>query len=190
MMQDGDRCIVVVADGAGGSGSGDAAAEMVVQQIKSHYKAVHSADDWASLLGEIDQQIGSGETTAVVVDLRPYGIAGASVGDSQAWLVEEGTVTDLTAAQTRKPLLGSGSAQPVGFTHQPLSGMLIAATDGVFDYAKQESIIELLVRCDFYEIPRRCVELVRLPSGELWDDTSIVVARNKPQQRTRQRFEI
>ena len=73
MMQDGDRCIVVVADGAGGSGSGDAAAEMVVQQIKSHYKAVHSADDWASLLGEIDQQIGSGETTAVVVDLRPYG---------------------------------------------------------------------------------------------------------------------
>ncbi|MEM7557529.1 MAG: hypothetical protein AAF394_00265 [Planctomycetota bacterium] len=44
-MQEGDRCIVVVADGAGGSGSGDAAAEMVVQQIKSHYKAVHSADD-------------------------------------------------------------------------------------------------------------------------------------------------
>ncbi|MEM7557530.1 MAG: hypothetical protein AAF394_00270 [Planctomycetota bacterium] len=86
--------------------------------------------------------------------------------------------------------MGSGSAQPIGFTHQPLSGTLIAATDGLFDYAKQESIIELLAKSDFYEIPRRCVELVRLPSGELWDDTSIVVARNKPQQRTRQRYEI
>ena len=56
-----------------------------------------------------------GESTVVVVDVRADSICGASVGDSQAWIVNGADITDLTARQHRKPLLGSGEAEPVGF---------------------------------------------------------------------------
>ncbi len=190
VLNDGDRTVIVVADGAGGMGAGDLAAESVVQEITSAYQSIHSADDWANLLRQIDCQISAGESTAVVVDIRPYGIAGASVGDSQAWMIDEGEIVSLTAEQNRKPLLGSGQAIPVGFNQPPLHGILVAGTDGFFDYAKRDDIIRLLSTCDFYEISRKFVDLVRLPSGALWDDIGIVTARKKPAHRTRKKYEI
>ena len=58
-----------------------------------------------------------GQTTGVVAFVRSDGsISGASVGDSVAWLISPaGELTDLTAYQRRKPLLGSGEALPVVF---------------------------------------------------------------------------
>jgi len=56
-----------------------------------------------------------GETTAVVVDVRTIGIAGASVGDSRAVIVKDGTISELTANQKRKPFIGTGMAEPIGF---------------------------------------------------------------------------
>lgn len=185
-----NRTVIVVADGSGGVGCGELAAESVVQEVKLNYPSIHSADDWANLLRQIDKQMGSGESTAVVVDIRPYGIAGASVGDSQAWIVNNGDLTDLTIDQFRKPLVGSGTAQPIGFRNPPLSGTLIVATDGFFDYAKRDEITRVVMQTDFYEISRKCVDLVRLPSGEMWDDVGIVVGRNKPHHQTRQTYEI
>ena len=183
------RTVIVVADGAGGIGSGDLAAESVVNFVKSNYKNTHSANDWVNLLRQIDSRIDAGESTAVVVDIRPYGIAGASVGDSQAWILNDG-ITDLTCNQIRKPLIGSGQSEPIGFTHSPLDGLLIVATDGLFDYAKRDEINDLVLQSDFYAISRNCIDLVRLPSGDMWDDVGIVVARNKPEHRTRQKFDI
>lgn len=190
VFNDTDRTVIVVADGAGGIGSGDLAAEAVIRAIAEEHPSVHSADDWAKLLKQIDCQITAGESTAVVVDIRPYGIAGASVGDSQAWVISDGKIHDLTAAQNRKPLLGSGLTNAVAFTHPPLNGLMIVATDGFYNYAKRDEIARLASESDYYEICRRCIELVRLPSGELWDDVGIVVARNKPNYRTRQIYEI
>ncbi len=184
------RSVIVVADGAGGVGSGDLAAESVVREVRANFESIHSADEWVDLLRQIDRQIGAGESTAVVVDIRPYGIAGASVGDSQAWIVDDTEIIDLTRDQTRKPLIGSGVAQPVGFSFPPLNGLLIAATDGLFDYAKRDDIARMVGQSEFYEIARKCVELVRLPSGEMWDDVGIVVSRNKPQHPTRTKYEI
>ena len=189
VINEDNRTVIVVADGAGGVGSGDLAAEAVVSIVKSNYKNTHSANDWVNLLHQIDSQIGAGESTAVVVDIRPYGIAGASVGDSQAWILNDG-VTDLTCNQIRKPLIGSGQSEPIGFTNSPLDGLLIVATDGLFDYAKRDEITRLVTQSDFYAISRNCIDLVRLPSGDMWDDVGIVVARNKPQQRTRRTFDI
>ncbi|GAB5405827.1 MAG: hypothetical protein Aurels2KO_40580 [Aureliella sp.] len=186
----GQRSVIVVADGAGGSGAGDLAAVTVVHEVRTHFETIHSADDWADLLRQTDNRIGLGETTAVVVDIRPYGIAGASVGDSQAWIIDDGEITDLTQHQRRKPLLGSGECQPVGFTHSALVGVLLVATDGLFDYAKSAQIARLVERSEFFELTRRCVELVRLPSGELWDDVGIVTARNKSVRRPRIRYGI
>ena len=186
-----ERTVIVVADGAGGIGSGDLAAESIVRQVKSNFETIHSADEWANFLRQIDKEISAGESTAVVVDIRPYGIAGASVGDSQAWIMMGDQITNLTNNQIRKPLIGSGKAQPLGFTHKPLNGLMIAATDGFFDYAKRDDITRLVNQTEFYQIPRKCIELVRLPSGDMWDDVGFVACRTKlSQHQTRAKYEI
>jgi serine/threonine protein phosphatase PrpC len=185
-----DRTVIVVADGAGGVGSGDRAAESVIREVTAAQSDARSGSDWQKVLRQIDNGIAVGESTAVVVDIRPYGIAGASVGDSQAWIVIDGQISDLTSAQIRKPLLGSGMAEPVAFSHPPLNGLLIVATDGIYDYAKRDEIVRMVSESDFYEISRKCIDLVRLPTGELWDDVGIVLARNRPRSRTRKKYEI
>ena len=172
-----ERTVIAVADGAGGMGSGDAAAESVIREVEAACDDVGSADDWCAILRQADCRVGVGQTTAVVVDIRPYGIAGASVGDSQAWLVFDGDITNLTQNQIRKPLLGSGGAIPVSFVHQPLKGRLVVGTDGFFNYVKREQFTAMVSQTEFYSIPHKCVELVQLPSGDLWDDIGIVVAQ-------------
>jgi PPM family protein phosphatase len=185
-----ERTVIVVADGAGGLGEGGAAAEAVIREVASEFERIHSADQWSAMLRQMDYRIGPGESTAVIVDVRPYGIAGASVGDSQAWIIEDGAKTDLTQNQIRKPLLGSGEATPISFGHPPLRGVLLAATDGLFNYAKPEAIIRIASQGDLLTIPKKCLEAVRLPSGDLWDDVGIVAARVSPPVRTRQRYSI
>lgn len=113
VFQSNQRSVIVVADGAGGIGSGDVAADLVIREIEIAIPRVHSAKQWGDTLNEIDHRIADGESTAVVVDVRPYGIAGASVGDSCAWVIDDGCVDDLTIGQNRKPLLGSGNATSV-----------------------------------------------------------------------------
>ena len=185
-----DRTIIVVADGAGGVGSGDIAAETVIREIRSGYTTIGTADQWADLLGQIDHRISMGESTAVVIDVRPFGIAGASVGDSNAWIINHDQIEDLTLHQNRKPLLGSGNASPASFIHAPLDGVLLVGTDGFFNYAKRDAVTTLVAQSEFYRIPRLCVEMVRLPSGDMWDDVGIVAARNPPQYSTRKRYSI
>jgi serine/threonine protein phosphatase PrpC len=185
-----ERTVIVVADGAGGSGGGATAAETVVSQVKAAYSGIENPGQWANLLKQIDFRIGEGESTAVVVDIGAESICGASVGDSQAWIVAGGQIVDLTSNQNRKPLLGSGSASPVEFTHRSLEGILVVATDGFCNYVKRDALTRLIAQSDFFEIPRRCVELVRLPSSELWDDIAIVVCRVRPAQRPRKRYDI
>ncbi len=190
VIQQDERTIIVVADGAGGIGNGDQAAELVIGEVKSHHQGIDTAAGWTGQLQQIDYRIGAGESTAVVVDLRPDSIIGASVGDSQAWIIHDGELIDLTRQQIRKPLLGSGNAQPQGFSHGPLAGILLVATDGLCNYVKRERLISLISQADFYEIPRRLIELVRLPSGELWDDIGLVVCRLRPPRRKRERYVI
>lgn len=185
-----ERTVIVVADGAGGIGSGDVAAESVLREVETQWHRIHSADEWADALRQIDCRISAGESTAVIVDVRPYGIAGASVGDTEAWIIHDGQIVDLTANQSRKPLLGSGAASPVSFTSSPLNGVLLVATDGFCSYVKRDQAPCMIAQSDFFAIPRRCIEMVRLPSGALWDDIGIVAARVAPQRRTRKRYAL
>lgn len=98
------------------------------------------------------------------------------MGDSEAWIISGESVVDLTDRQTRKPLLGSGGAKPISFTHGKLDGMLIVAKDGFCSYARRDDLGALVATTDFHSIARKCVELVRLPSDELWDDIGIAIA--------------
>jgi hypothetical protein len=190
VIHEDERTVIVVADGAGGIGSGDQAAATVIREVENDFRRMASADDWETELRQIDCRIGIGESTGVVVDLRPGGIVGASVGDSKASIVHDGEMSDLTVSQIRKPLLGTGEARPTGFASGPLVGVLIVATDGFCDYVKRDQLTGMIPNSEFVEIPRKCVEMVRLPSGDLWDDIGIVCCRVAPPRRTRKRYTI
>jgi serine/threonine protein phosphatase PrpC len=172
-----DRCVIVVADGAGGTGSGGKAAAAVVDAVRLSAETTDTSAGWSGVLRQIDAQIGPGQSTAVVVDVKSDRICGASAGDSQAWVVKGADIADLTLHQRRKPLLGSGEAEPVGFTYGPLDGLLLVATDGFCNYVKRTEIVKIIPYDDFATLPKRLISLVRLRSGGLNDDVGIVVCR-------------
>jgi hypothetical protein len=186
------HCVVVaVADGAGGSGGGEEAASTVIAKIGDLATDARTADQWTEALGRIDLAVGTGESTAVVVELSAKGICGASVGDSRAWIIRGREIVDLTANQRRKPLLGSGEARPVGFSYGPLDGLLIVATDGFCNYVKPPVLFPVIEVAGFSSLPRRLVDVVRLPSRALWDDVGIVVCRKRrPPGRYSERIEL
>jgi serine/threonine protein phosphatase PrpC len=92
------RVVLVVADGAGGTGRGAHAADAVVKLVKERSDA--GVLDVLGLLRDCDlnlaREAAGGETTAVVAVVDDKGVAGASVGDSEAWLLEPSRHVDLT----------------------------------------------------------------------------------------------
>ena len=191
VLEEDDRCVIVVADGAGGMGAGEEASEAVIREISAVVKETTTAEAWINVLGQTDLRIGNGQSTAVVVDVRPEGICGASVGDSQAWLIRDYELVNLTANQRRKPLLGSGDAVPVGLSEGAVNGVLIVASDGLCNYVKRADVVKLVSQGEFVCLPRQLLSLVRLRSGEFWDDVGIVVCRKRPKpQRGRKRYTL
>ena len=114
--------------------------------------------------------------------MTPHGVAGASVGDSGAWLIGADGSIDLTKSQIRKPGLGTGMAMPIPFHHRkPPVATLLVATDGLLKYASPQQICEK-VRADTTTIdalPHALIDLVRMPSGGLQDDVAVAVARRE-----------
>ncbi len=173
--------VLVVADGAGGMGGGAATAEALVAAVESALD-VQSAQGWATLLEMFDAGQHLGETTAVVCSIIDDELVGASVGDSGAWRVDHrgaATIVDLTHAQRRKPLLGSGRAVVVPFASRLGEATLLLASDGLLKYAPAERIAAY-VRCtDLDAIAGELLGLVRLRSGALPDDFSVLLARRR-----------
>jgi PPM family protein phosphatase len=168
--------VVAVADGAGGTSGGARAAKAVVDRVAS---VGSHAYDWSMLLAELDHaQIGYGQTTAVVLWITRDKIVGASAGDSRAWIIREHGVDDITERQHRKPLIGDGAVvTPIEVG--PLDGgTLLVASDGLFSYAKRDDIVRLARGADLAEAAKAMIELVRLPSGQLPDDVSVVLCRD------------
>lgn len=177
--------VVVVADGAGGISGGGAAADRALALVERHLGAPRvdpfSPATWAELLAgadlEIEEDGACGETTAIVVAVSEDGLAGASVGDSGAWLVRAGGYEELTAGQHRKRRLGSGRAVPVPFERPRLDGTLLVATDGLFAYARSDALCRLACGENLDAAALALGRLVRLPSGELADDLTLVLVR-------------
>jgi len=164
--------LIALADGAGGASNGALAAQAVIDA------AVRSDDPVEVLLAcdELLQNVGL--TTAVVVHVGDE-VSGASVGDSGAWLIGEHDVIDLTERQHRKPLVGGGCV-PVAFRSERRATLLVAS-DGLFAYAAPADIARI-VRSGrgLPEIAEALVALVRLLSGGLRDDVTIVLCRARP----------
>jgi serine/threonine protein phosphatase PrpC len=180
----GDALIVAVADGAGGMGGAANAAGAVVEAVNN--AALHSdnqfdANFWCDVLRSVDQRLAQsahgGQSTAVVAAVSPSHIAGASVGDSGAWLIGVDGYDDLTAYQVRKPLIGSGCATPVIFRAGAIEGTLLIASDGLLKYARPIDVCCRATMNGLDEALSQLVALVRAPGGVLVDDIGIVLIR-------------
>jgi len=172
-----DGLVIALADGAGGTGNGEVAAQTVIDAA-SQGALVGRA--WSELLEELDRdgaRLGHGQTTAVILSVTRRGIVGASVGDSGAWVVRGAQIEDLTEGQTHKPLVGAG-CRPFAVHAAALgAGTLFVASDGLLRYAKPADIARLAAGADLDAAARGLVDLVRLRSGALPDDVSVVLCR-------------
>jgi PPM family protein phosphatase len=168
---------IALADGAGGTSNGAIAAQAVLDTVQI---IAGSDADWSVILQTLDRDITrlqGGQTTAIVVVLGDA-IRGASVGDSEAWLVyADQRIEALTANQARKPLLGSG-AQLTPIVDAALGdATLVVASDGLFRSAKPMDIARIAAGADLTAAAEALVDLVRTDVGNVLDDVSIVLAR-------------
>jgi serine/threonine protein phosphatase PrpC len=171
--------LVAVADGAGGTGGGSAAAESLIALL-SRLTDGPASTDWFAELCKFDDDLAArrsgGQTTGVVAFVKGDSVIGASVGDSSAWLITPaGETTDLTARQRRRPLLGSGEALPVQFEADLQGGRVLLGSDGLFKYATAERICALAMQGSVTEAADALANCMCLPSGALQDDVAVVL---------------
>ena len=182
----GEAVVLVVADGAGNSRRGVEAAAAVVRAAEAALTEptdLMRPEAWRHVLERCDQLLAStnhgGETTAVVACVTEGRILGASVGDSELWLIHSDSHTVITEHQRRKPLLGSGEAMPVFFDLPWTGGTLLAGSDGLFKYADARRIQALASSPDLSASARELAALPRLASGGLPDDVGLVLCRSR-----------
>ncbi|HEY4177752.1 MAG TPA: SMI1/KNR4 family protein [Kofleriaceae bacterium] len=164
--------VIALADGAGGTLRGGQAADVVIAAIEERPTA-----EAELVLNELDDPaVMGGETTAVIATVSRDRVRGASVGDSVAWVIAA-DVIELTKGQRRKPLLGGGCT-PVSFDRSITpTATLVIASDGLARYAKLDDIARAVRGMDLSAAAGALLELVRLPTGALQDDVSIVLCR-------------
>jgi hypothetical protein len=176
----GDRVLVVVADGAGGTVGGARAAQAACDAAVAAFR-VGPGDRgaWVGHLRVIDSTIlaagHGGASTAVIVEIAGGMVSGASVGDGGAWMVSARGVVDLTERQVRKPLLGTGLAEPVAFGPTPMLGRLVVGTDGLFKYAPRARLTAVALAGTPEVAAAALVDAVRMKGGRLQDDVGVVV---------------
>ena len=182
IIDDGDRIVLCVADGAGGLSGGAEAAGMAVEFVRTHAAELNDGDSCVTVLRQMDeaivQDLVAGETTCAVAIVSTGQVLGASVGDSSVWLINDSGFVDLSRGQQRKPFIGSGGAWPMPFIHRLDAGqILLLATDGLVKYTSSERIIAACRDHPSETATQRLIELVRYPSGALPDDVTVIVTR-------------
>jgi hypothetical protein len=176
-----DACVIVVADGAGGTGSGGAAAAFVCGRAEAAaHSETRTSARWVEHLVASDQALRAsgigGESTVVVVEIGADGtIRGASVGDSGALAITVDSSVELTGEQHRKPLVGSGRAVPVGFGPVILPGRILIASDGLLAYTAAKDLVARAHAGTLEAVATALVDGVRLRSGRLPDDLALVL---------------
>lgn len=185
VAQIGQEIVVIVADGAGGTGNGGAAADLVLAQLEAVATSgenVLTPTTWMKAISGIDYLLRHqliGQSTVVVAVMTDCSACGVSVGDSGAWLVGTDGYIELTDRQIRKPLVGDG-AMPISFERRHDFKTLLVATDGLSKYARLEKICEIVCQADLQKAVSGLVDAVRLPNGKLQDDVGIVICRPGP----------
>lgn len=173
-----DADVIVLADGAGGISGGREAAERIVG---STFGPLLEPADCMRALRALDldlyERAACGEATTVLLVIRENAVFGASVGDSCVWALTPAGVLDLTSHQRRKPLIGSGAAEPVAFGPWPFVERVLVASDGLSKYAPRDRIRAATLEAapDAAAAADALVGAARLPGGGLQDDLALVI---------------
>src|SRR5690348_13866330 len=72
--------VIVVADGAGGTGAGAQAADAAVREVTAAAALGRDAAGWCEVLRQTDFRVGAGESTCVVVAWSAGGVVGRRPG--------------------------------------------------------------------------------------------------------------
>lgn len=160
---EGDRAHLALSDGAGGTAHGAAAADRVAR-IALDRDAMRAP---VAAIARVDNELASaasGETTAIVIEVElgatSLACRGASTGDSRAWVLRSDRLEELTAAQRRKPLVGSGRAVVVPFAGEGTA--LLVASDGL---GVSEAVLASCMREGGDTLGWSLVDAARLPSA-------------------------
>ena len=125
------------------------------------------ADTWVEVLRRADAEVAAaghgGESTAVVLALGEQ-LAGASVGDSVAWLFEASSAVELTGGQQRRPMIGSGSAAVLPIAHHTGGGTVLLASDNLYLYENLELHVPIAATLDSASNLRAQERMLRLAS--------------------------
>jgi serine/threonine protein phosphatase PrpC len=181
-----EATVILLADGVGGRAGGARAADCVLTSVGRRLPAMtalHKAATWHLLLEAVDRDLkmdgSGGETTAVVVAITSSGLAGAAVGDSEAWIVSAADQPIVLAGRNRrKPYLGYGMATPESFVSGPLNGTLLVATDGLFKYAEAQRILTTIRSIDLPAAATALAELPKSSEGSYRDDLAFALCRH------------
>ena len=178
---------IVVAHGVGGRPNGAAAAERIVGITCT---AASEAPDppnsgfyWQNVLRRADEALlrdaTLGEAAVAALSVTASGeVAGASVGDCEAWLVTGGVRQVLSL--TRKPYLGCGAATPAVFRGRlEVGSTLLVASDGLFKYADANSICAAASLPSLTDASAALAELPKSAGGSYADDLAVVLCRFK-----------
>jgi len=149
-----DLLLVSLADGQGGQ-SGGAQAGRVAAQTAVRLAASCAPPEllkeisWLPVIVGADDAVAedpaAGYATLVALAVSGRSLAGASVGDSAAFLRSNGQDRMLTEAQRKNPPIGSGAAYPSGFSASLRSPWtLLVVSDGVYRYIGWEFIASLI----------------------------------------------
>ncbi len=175
--------LVLLADGAGGTGGGARAADLFLAEAErfTFPSTSSSPETWTDIFEGIDARIlkdgSAGETTGIALIIDDRRVIGASVGDSEAWLIGLDRYERLTDQQQRKPLLGTGRSAPVFFERSHESDTLVVGSDGLFSYVPRDKILETLRSSAPTAAADALLLAARLSSGALRDDLSAAIVR-------------
>ena len=144
--------LLVVADGMGGAAAGDVASSVTVQTLRRLHDA-HPDDILGALAGaeiiEEDPSVeGMGTTvTAIMFDGDTMGLA--HIGDSRAYLLRDGELSQLTADHTFvQGLVDEGRITAVEARTHPHRSLLLRAldvcSDGLCGYVDDQTIADAL----------------------------------------------
>lgn len=189
--------ILAVADGMGGYDRGDVASRMAIEALKERLEALDT-DDTALVLRQAyrraNEQIYEGGsahgeenmmgTTLVSALVRGTDLTVANVGDSRAYLVRAGAMTQVTedhsliAEQVRMGVISEEEARASqhrniitrALGHRPRVDVdiyeltllpedrLLLSTDGVHDFLEEDEIQDTLVQLEPDEAPQRLIQ--------------------------------
>lgn len=169
--------LAILADGATGSGSGQLASRLFVEMCVA---TVDSFDITTQALVALFLQADASvaalnqycDTTGILFLVKDGNFVCASVGDSEARMLDGEQDISLTVGQLRKPRIGSG-CRPPAICRGTLTGPVILMSDGLMMAASWDT-----VRTAVLHAPDPIDTLLQpLRDTRLHDDLSLIVIR-------------